>query len=150
MGQIGIDEPGINPSKLVPLFYEVLVKPDTIDEQHGSIFIPLKVRDRQQLAEVKSTLIAVGGNAFEGRAEPLPKIGDRVYVTRYSGFLVRGEDGEVYRICNEKDVKAIIKGDTEIADPGHSWPYVPAIAKEAELPMDKPSEKNPQKNDLLE
>ena len=115
MGQIGVDDLD-NPSKLVPVEYMVLVKPDTVDEQKGSIFIPIEVRDRQQLAEVKSTLIAVGGLAFAGWEEPIPKIGDRLYVARYSGLLVRGEDGDVYRICNDKDVKAIIRGKTEIAE----------------------------------
>lgn len=98
-----------NPSKLKPVEYKVLVKPDKVDEMIGSIFIPPSERSRQQLAEVKSTLVAVGGNAFSDWQIPIPEPGQKVYIAKYSGIVVKGEDGEEYRLCNDKDIAAIIE-----------------------------------------
>lgn len=97
-----------NKSQLQPVEYKVLVKPDKVDEMSGPLFVPAHVRDKLQLAETKSTLVACGGNAFEDWQGVRPVVGDRVYIARYAGMYVKGEDGEEYRLCNDKDISAII------------------------------------------
>lgn len=97
-----------NPSKLQPVEFKVLVKPDKVDEMSGPLFVPAHVRDKMQLAEIKSTLVAAGGNAFEDWSGARPAPGDRVYIAKYAGLYVKGEDGEEYRLCNDKDIVAII------------------------------------------
>lgn len=102
-----------NPSRLQPVEFKILVKPDKVDEMSGPLFVPAHVRDKLQLAEIKSTLIASGGNAFEDWAGVKPQPGDRVYIAKYAGLYVKGEDGEEYRLCNDKDVVAIINESKE-------------------------------------
>ena len=54
-----------NTAKLVPVEYAVLVKPDKVNEQTcGGLWIPPEAREKPQYAESKSTIVAVGGNAF--------------------------------------------------------------------------------------
>ena len=104
-------------SKLSPLEFAVLVKPDKVSDQtSGGIWVPLEARERQQYAEVKSTVVACGGNAFSDWKPPIPKIGDRVYVAKYAGLMVRGEDGDSYRIVSDKDCKCLILGETSVIE----------------------------------
>jgi co-chaperonin GroES (HSP10) len=100
----------LNTSGLQPVEYKVLVK---LDEEQtttsGGLFIPETVRDQRQLAQVKGTLIACGGNAFQDWCEPTPRPGDRVYAGKYAGIVVHGADGcRTYKLCNDKDIAGII------------------------------------------
>src|SRR5574343_34286 len=100
----------INQSGLQPVEYKVLVRLDEEQEQtRGGLFIPETVRSQQQLAQVKATLIAVGGNAFADWSEPIPRCGDRVYCAKYAGIVEHGADGcRNYKLCNDKDIAGII------------------------------------------
>ena len=99
----------INQSGMQPVEYKVLVFPDKIEEKtKGGIILPDEAREKEEWAQVKATLVAIGGNAFENWSPPLPSPGQRVYVAKYAGFRVRGADGEMYQLVNDKDVAAII------------------------------------------
>jgi len=105
-----------NKSGVDPVEYRVLIKPDsvggTIKLANGKeLHIPDESQDREAAAQVKGTLISHGDNAFEHmsvaeRAKLRP--GTRVYYAKYQGIVVKGADGEEYRMCNDKDISAII------------------------------------------
>lgn len=109
----------MNDSGLQPVEYKVLIKPEAIEEtdpmlSRAKSAIPgfqlaSQVSEREQMAQVKGTLVAVGGNAFEGWHDPMPKVGDTVYYAKYAGLNVPGKDGVEYRLANDKDVSAIVR-----------------------------------------
>jgi co-chaperonin GroES (HSP10) len=101
----------VNESGFIPVEYKVLVLPDVPKEQIGSIFVPETVRDKEKHRAVKAILVAVGGDAFEDWTDPIPEIGDSVYVAVGAGLFYDGVDGRVYRIINDKDIAGIVTGD---------------------------------------
>lgn len=105
----------MNTSGIEPLDVRVLVRPDPVEEKVGSIFIPQQEQERQQYAQVKATLIAAGVNAWEEAAArsaafTAPQPGARVLIAKYGGITVKGDDGEDYRILNDEDVTAVLRG----------------------------------------
>lgn len=101
----------INRSGVMPLDLRVVVLPDAAEARVGNIILPESKVDRDQHAQCKATLIAVGENAWEeAKARspyftmPLP--GDRVMIAKYGGIVFKGMDGKDYRIMNDEDVTA--------------------------------------------
>ena len=100
----------VNPSELYPVEYKILVKLDEVEGvSKGGIIIPLSLKERQQMHQVRATLVAVGGNAFEDWRGTVPKVGDRVYVAKNAGYQVVGQDEQKYQLMNDKDIAAVIK-----------------------------------------
>lgn len=105
-----------NPSGIEPFEFKALIKQDSVEDSDpqlksakaAGIILSEQTKDREQMAGVRAMLIAVGGNAFEDWKPPLPKVGDRVYTAKYSGVEVQGEDGQKYRLVNDKDILARI------------------------------------------
>lgn len=103
-----------NTSGINPLDMRVLVRPDPVEEvsKGGIIIIPDAV-EKEKYAQVKATLIAVGVNAWaEAKTHPAftaPEPGARVMIAKYGGVLVKGSDGEEYRIMNDEDVTAVLE-----------------------------------------
>ena len=105
-----------NNSGLLPVENKVLLLPDKVSDTVGlfGLVKPDIVKAQEQMAQVRATLIAVGSNAFETWEEPIPKAGDRVYVCKYAGIDgIKGADGNIYKICDERDITAIILEDPE-------------------------------------
>lgn len=98
----------VNESGFVPVEFKVLVLPDVPKEQIGSIFVPETVRDKEKHRAVGAILVAVGGNAFEDWDEPIPEVGNKIYIAVGAGLFYEGKDGKTYRIINDKDVAGII------------------------------------------
>ena len=99
-----------NKSKLQPVEFKILVELDNVDEKtSGGIYIPMTLRDRQQMMQVEATLVAHGGNAFEDWAGTIPIVGDKVYVAKAAGYVVIGLDGKKYQLMNDKDIAAVIR-----------------------------------------
>lgn len=97
-------------SGIKPTEYRVLVKPDPVERKTaGGIVLPETVAEQREMAQQKGTLVATGGNAFEDWAGEVPKVGDRILFGKYKGFEAEGADGEKYRLCNDKDVTAILE-----------------------------------------
>lgn len=99
-----------NRSGITPLEYRVLIQ--LVKKEHvtaGGIVIPEDAREREQAAETRARVVALGGMAFEDWKDArLPKPGDAVLVGKYSGQIHKGNDGEDYRLCNDKDVVALL------------------------------------------
>jgi len=104
----------MNASGIQPVEYKCLVLPDKVEETtQGGIVLARNIQEQDQLAETRCQLVAVGGMAFDDwNDERKPKPGDRVLIAKYSGILCRGDDGEEYRVINDKDVLAILTGNS--------------------------------------
>lgn len=105
-----------NESGIRPIEYKVLIKPDPVEEKtSGGIIITDELREREQQAQVKGTLIAWGGKAFSHKdmwsddERSSLFIGSRVFFNKFDGLVVFGADDEEYRLCNDKDIGAIIE-----------------------------------------
>jgi len=104
-----------NTSGVRPLDNRVLVKPDPVEEvTKGGIILPGQHTEREAMAQIRATLVAAGVNAWaeaaatsEAFAPPEP--GARVLIAKYGGILIKGDDGEEYRIMNDVDVTAVLQ-----------------------------------------
>jgi co-chaperonin GroES (HSP10) len=74
----------------------------------SGLWLPDTARAKEQMAQTVGYLVAKGGDAFEDWKEA-PEIGDQVYFAKYAGYVVKGKDGIEYRLCNDKDIAAIIR-----------------------------------------
>lgn len=104
----------MNKSGLCPVEYKILIDPEEVETKSaGGIILTDKVTDREKMAQVRGKLIAVGGNAFEDWQEPIPKVGDTITYAKYAGLIVKGADGRELRLANDKDITAIVQGESE-------------------------------------
>ena len=100
----------MNESGIVPVDTKILIKPEEIEERtEGGIILPQQAKEKDQWAQQKGILIALGGTAFESWKGRLPVVGETVYYTKYAGCGVDGNDGAKYRICQDEDIAAIIE-----------------------------------------
>ena len=100
----------MNKSGIEPVEYKVLIEPLDVDEKTESgIVLAKSITDKEKMAQVKGTLIDIGGNAFEDWNGKVPKAGDGVYFAKYAGYVIKGIDGKEYRLANDKDISAIIR-----------------------------------------
>lgn len=103
-------------SEIKPVEYRVLIKPFKIEEtdpilkaaKAAGIELPTDNKDREQMAQQRGEIIAIGGNAFSDWKPPIPKIGDIVMFAKYSGYNIE-ENGNIYRVLNDKDISVIWK-----------------------------------------
>lgn len=105
-----------NQSGMVPVGTKVLVLPDEISEKSaGGVYIPEKVKEQNDFAVCTGTLVAVGGAAFSDwphseRRWPgaIPKVGDRVFLAKYAGVVLKGKhDERSYRLCQDVDIAGL-------------------------------------------
>jgi len=98
---------------IIPVEYKVLILPDVVDDKSaGGMYLPDSVRDRQQYAMDRGTILATGEGFFTDIPGPVPKGGDKVVFNKYAGSLITiyidGVRREA-RLCNDKDICAILK-----------------------------------------
>ena len=106
-----------NETGIMPIDLKVLVRPVTLEETtEGGIVIPATSREREDMAGIKAKLIAVGAQAFEAikDKDQRPKAGMLVSISKYAGYLIKGKDGEDYRLINDGDVVAVLDGEWDI------------------------------------
>ena len=96
-----------------PVEYKVLIKPDTVEDQTaGGLYLPDSVREREGYSVDRGVIIDHGEGFFAELPGPTPMIGDKVIFNRYAGTLITITDNgkaEKYRLCNDKDICAIIE-----------------------------------------
>lgn len=108
----------MNKSGIIPLEYKVLILPDKPEEKtSGGIYLPDDLREKEEMAEIAGTLVDIGPDAFtydDGAPWTLqPKTGSRILFAKYAGVYCKGDDGENYRLINDKDVLAIRENSDE-------------------------------------
>ena len=95
---------------IIPVEYKVLVQLESKEKvTAGGIVIPDMRHERDQMAQTKATLVAVGGNAFSDWEGPIPQVGDKVLITKYAGERPDSNEENPLRLCMDKDVCAILK-----------------------------------------
>lgn len=104
----------LNTSGIEPIDQRVVVLPDPVEERTaGGIILPDQHKEREQWAQAKGTLVAVGACAWsEAKRErgfEAPKSGARVMFAKYGGVTFEGDDGKQYRIMNDADITGVIK-----------------------------------------
>ena len=106
-----------NESGIIPIDLKVLVRPVTLEEMtDGGIIIPQNVKEQQDMAGIKARLVALGVNAFEAIKDKgqRPQAGMVVSISKYAGYLIKGKDGEDYRLINDDDIVAVLDGDWDV------------------------------------
>jgi chaperonin GroES len=99
-----------NKSGIRPVEFKVLVKPDGVEKTSaGGIIIPDDKSDRDQMAMATGVIAEQSEYAFSAWDNNAPKPGDRVIFAKYAGMVTTGNDGEEYRVMNDKDICAVLE-----------------------------------------
>lgn len=99
-----------NESGLVPCARAVLIRPYTPERKEGLIVLPDEVMGRDQMIEQRAVVVEIGPDAWKGEDQPRCKVGDKVLVSAYAGYMAKGtKDGKQYRFVNDRDIFAIIE-----------------------------------------
>jgi co-chaperonin GroES (HSP10) len=99
----------INESGLKPLGRAILIAPYEPEIKESVIVLPDEVHARQQMVDQRAIVIEVGVNAWCDEPSPRAKPGDKVFVTKFAGFMAKGtKDGKSYRLVNDRDIFAAI------------------------------------------
>jgi Co-chaperonin GroES (HSP10) len=99
-----------NQSGLKPLGRAVLIEPYLPERKESLIVLPDEVQGRQQMIDQRAVVVEVGPNCWCDEPGPRAKVGDKVLVARYAGFMAQGtKDGKQYRFVNDRDIFAAIE-----------------------------------------
>ena len=106
----------VNASGIQPVEYKILILPELAEEtdevlrraKAAGLALVDKTTEREKMAQVKGRLVAAGGNAFEDWSGQVPQLGDTVWFAKYAGYVVKGDDGQEYRLANDKDISAVL------------------------------------------
>jgi co-chaperonin GroES (HSP10) len=101
-----------NSSGITPYGFNVLVQfKKGADRTTGGLYLPESVKDRDDAACQTGTLVAKGSNAgdyLEGAT--FPDVGSRVVVKKFASmYELRGDDGFEYRLCEDRDILAVLE-----------------------------------------
>lgn len=93
-----------NTSGLTPYGPNILVRMDVcLTVTKGGVHIVDDIAERMTEASVTGAVFAIGPDAFAGLHDK-PLLGQRIYIDKYAGIKTRGQDGELYRVVDEKCV----------------------------------------------
>lgn len=99
----------VNGSGVKPLGRAVLVEYYEPERKESVIFIPETVQDKTVLLEQRAVVVEAGPEAWRDEREPRALPGDRVLISRFSGYALRGPaDNRQYRVVNDNDIFAAI------------------------------------------
>lgn len=98
-----------NGSGYVPVGRAVLIKPYEPEKMSSIIEIPESLKSRTTMLEQKGVVIDVGPSCWHDEPHPRAVVGDHVIVTKFAGYTVIGDDGDVYRLINDRDIFARTK-----------------------------------------
>lgn len=115
LGEYIKPETAENGSGYNPIGDRVLIKVDeSASRTSGGVMLPDETVYKQTMAAETGIIVAIGDAAFHWTFDRTrewygerPKIGDRVYVERYAGRILKGNDGIFYRLMDDKCVAAI-------------------------------------------
>lgn len=94
----------------VPVGPRVLVWPIPAEEKSdGGIIIAQQTREREDMAQVRAIVVALGFEAFQDCVANWTKRGDTVLIAKYAGLYHTGPDGKQYRVINDTDIVARIE-----------------------------------------
>ncbi len=95
-----------------PIEYNVLVRPDPIEERTKSgIILTDATVESDKHAQQRGVIVSMSPAAFDYAEWPeggKPEIGDRVLFARYDGILVKDGEDE-FRLVKDKAIAAVIE-----------------------------------------
>lgn len=93
----------------------MLLEPYEVQEKTaGGLLLPPSVRAKDQIAEQKAVVVAVGTGPWEDSNPPRAAVGDKVLFSKWAGYMAVGPaDGKEYRVVNNTDVFMKITGEKE-------------------------------------
>ena len=95
----------VNTSGLTPLGCAVLIEPYEPEIKKSTLVIPETVGERTALVETRAIVIESGPEAWKDESQPRARPGDKVLITRFAGYMVKGvKDGKQYRLVNDRDI----------------------------------------------
>ena len=100
-------------NKITPMGYKVLVKPIEVDEttEGGIIIKAAETKEKEEFAQEQAIFVRAGSLAFrEPQWLEIPSAGTKVVFKKYAGIVVKGTDGEKYRLMEDNDNGAVIEG----------------------------------------
>ena len=109
-----------NPSGIWPTEFNVLVRPDDVEETTTApggthkFILPIDMQAKEKQASQCGTIVAVSPLAFtyerwpEG-AHP-PRVGQKAIFAKYAGMRRKGRDGVEYILMKDKDLAATFEG----------------------------------------
>lgn len=101
--------PGMNPSGIEPLEYNVLVEAFEVEKAtKGGLLLPESHVEQVQFAQTRGRLVAVSEGAF-GDLPAFASVGDTVIYAKHVGVFVDGADGKRYKLLKDKDVLARVQ-----------------------------------------
>lgn len=109
-------KPGITPAG-----HRVLVWPIPAERKTaGGLIIPDEAAKREDMAQIKAEVVAVGDGAFktmpgyDGDSAPWCKVGDTVLIAKFAGLYYNSKSGQQYRVINDVDVVAVIEEENDV------------------------------------
>lgn len=94
-----------NQSGLAPVGVAVLIKAYEPERRGALLVLPEHVQGKMSMVDSRALVVAVGPSAWHDEPTPRAKVGDRVLVTKFAGFMAKGpRDGELYRLVNDRDI----------------------------------------------
>ncbi len=103
---------------ILPQYYNVLVLPREVEAKtKGGLYLPDDTKDREQFAQTEGTLVAVSPMAFRfgdwppDREGEKPRVGDRVFFSRYLATKIRGADGREYWLMKDESIAGVMKDE---------------------------------------
>jgi co-chaperonin GroES (HSP10) len=93
----------------------VLIKGYEPERRHSAILIPDTVQGKMSMVDNRAVVVAIGESAWHDEPQPRARVGEKVLVTKFAGFMAKGpKDGELYRLVNDRDIFcAITHEETE-------------------------------------
>lgn len=103
-----------NRSGLDPRGVAVLIKLYEPERKGAQIVLPESVQGRLSMVDNRAVVVAVGPSAWHDEPTPRARVGEKVLVTKFAGFMAKGPmDGEMYRLVNDRDIFCAITDEED-------------------------------------
>lgn len=97
----------MNTSGLKALGRAVLIEDYQPEVASSVIEIPDLVKAKMTMVEQRARVVDIGPECWADERSPRAAVGDKVFVTKYAGFMTVGTaDGRPYRFVNDRDLFA--------------------------------------------
>jgi co-chaperonin GroES (HSP10) len=70
----------------------------------GRFVLPKEVEQTMVMQDQYAVVVEIGPLAWMDEPTPRCKVGDKVVFSKYAGFAVPGDDEQVYRCVNDRDI----------------------------------------------
>jgi len=97
-----------NNSGYHPVGRAVLLRAFELAEKQSRVVIPDEVAMSSGTCDTQGIVVEIGADCWNGQNEtPRAKIGDKVLITRFSGGMLKGSDGYIYRMIPDHAIYAV-------------------------------------------